>query len=114
MSIQMDQKDYVADGVGSVVSVSGGNALLSDILFRLSARRGGFVLMPEFGSRMHLLRQEKPSAWSALACQYAAEALEELTDVTVTDAAVTAAGNRLNVRVDLSWHGEPLAVELEV
>ena len=76
MSIQMDRKDYVAEG-GSVASVSGGSALLSDILFRLSARRGGFVLLPEFGSRMHLLRHEKPSARAALARQYAVEALAE-------------------------------------
>lgn len=113
MSIQMDRKDYVAEG-GSVASVSGGNALLSDVLFRLSARRGGFVLLPEFGSRMNLLRHEKPSARAALARQYAVEALEELTDVEVTDASVTAVGEGLLVQVELSWHGEPLAVELEV
>jgi phage gp46-like protein len=113
MSIQMDRKDYVAEG-GSVASVSGGSALLSDILFRLSARRGGFVLLPEFGSRMHLLRHEKPSARAALARQYAVEALAELTDVEVTDAAVTAVGEGLLVQVELCWQGEPLAVELEV
>lgn len=113
MSIQMDRKDYVAEG-GSVASASGGSALLSDILFRLSARRGGFVLLPEFGSRMHLLRHEKPSAWATLARQYAVEALEELTDVEVSDANVTAVGEGLLVQVELSWRGEPLAVELEV
>lgn len=113
MSIQMDRKDYVAAG-GSVASASGGSALLSDILFRLSARRGGFVLLPEFGSRMHLLRHEKPSARAALARQYAVEALEELTDVEVTDAKVTPAGEGLLVQVELSWRGAPLAVELEV
>lgn len=113
MSIQMDQKDYVADG-GTVASVSGGSALLSDVLFRLSARRGGFVLMPEFGSRMHLLRREKPSARAALARQYAVEALAALTDVEVTDAAVSAEGEVLRVQVELTRQGEPLAVELEV
>ena len=113
MSIQMDQKDYVADG-GTVASASGGSALLSDVLFRLSARRGGFVLLPEFGSRMYLLRREKPSARAALARQYAAEALADLTDVEVTDAAVSAEGEVLRVQVKLTRQGEPLAVELEV
>lgn len=114
MSMLMDQKDYVADGTGSVTPVSGGNAVLSDILFRLSARRGGFVLMPEFGSRMYLLRSEKPSAWAVLAQQYAAEALADMDDVTVTNATVTAAGEQLKVNVELVWQGETLAAELEV
>lgn len=114
MSILMDQRDYVADGAGSVASVSGGNAVLSDILFRLSARRGGFVLMPEFGSRMHLLGKEKPSARAVLAQQYAAEALADLDDVTVTGAAVTTGGDRLKVKVELAWQGETLTAELEV
>lgn len=113
MSIQMDRKDYVAEG-GTVASVGGSSALLSDVLFRLSARRGGFVLLPELGSRMHLLRHEKPSARDALARQYAVEALAELTDVEVTDVGVAAADEGLLVQVELTWHGEPLAVELEV
>ena len=43
--------------------------------------------------------------------EYAVEALEDLTDVEVTDAAVTAVDEGLLVQVELSWQGEPLAVE---
>lgn len=113
MSILLERRDYVSDGVGSIASVNGGSALLSDVLFRLTARRGGFALLPEFGSRMYTLRNEKPSQRSALARQYAAEALVDLKDVTVTDASVTDSGERLTIRVELAWQGEPLAVELE-
>lgn len=114
MSILVDQKDYVADGAGSVASTAGGSAVLNDILFRLTARRGAFPLLPEFGSRMYLLQREKPSRRTALARQYAVEALADLTDVTVTDAAVTPRENGIGVRVDLIWLGEPLSVALEV
>lgn len=113
MSIRMEQRDYVTED-GSVASVRGGSALLSDVLFRLSARRGGFVLMPEFGSRMYLLRREKPSLRSALALQYAAEALEELSELEVTGAEVSEVDERLRVQVELTWQGEPLTVEWEV
>ena len=34
--------DYVADGVGGTVRVKGRDALLQRVLFRLTARRGGF------------------------------------------------------------------------
>lgn len=105
--------DYVPDGQGSVLSARGGDAVISDVLFRLSARRGGFPLMPELGSRMHCLRWEKPSARTALARQYAVEALSGVDGVAVTDAVVSVAGDRLQVRVELLWQGQPLAVELE-
>ena len=113
MSILLEHQDYVPDGAGSVASVSGENAVLSDVLFRLTARRGGFALLPEFGSRMHLLRGEKPSARTLLARQYAVEALADMEDVSVTDAAVTIDGNKLLICVELVWQGQPLAVELE-
>ena len=105
--------DYVPDGQGSVLSARGGDAVICDVLFRLSARRGGFPLMPELGSHMHRLRWEKPSARTALARRYAVEALSGLKDVAVTDAAVSVAGDRLWVQVDLLWQGQPLTVELE-
>lgn len=113
MSILLEQQDYVPDGAGSVISVSGGSAVLSDVLFRLTARRGGFALLPEFGSRMYLLRGEKPSARTSLARQYAVEALADLEDLSVTDARVTMDGTRLIIRVEMVWQGQPLAVELE-
>lgn len=105
--------DYVPDGQGSVLSAGGGDAAICDVLFRLSARRGGFPLMPELGSQMHRLRWEKPSARTALARRYAVEALSGLVGVAVTDAGVTVAGDRLLVQVELLWQGEPLTVELE-
>lgn len=114
MSILLDNRDYVKDGAGSVASVSGSGAVLSDALFRLSARRGGFPLLPGLGSRMYLLGQAKPSARPALARQYAVEALAGMEDIEVTGAAVAAHGDGLEVRVELTWQGEALAVELEV
>lgn len=113
MSILLENRDYVADGAGSVRSVEGAEAVLSEALFRLTARRGRFVLLPELGSRMYKLREERPSRRNALARQYAAEALASLDEVTVTDAWVTGLGDTLHIRVELSWEGRPLAVELE-
>lgn len=113
MSILLKNKDYAPDGGGSVTAVEGGEAILCDVLFRLNARRGSFPLMPQFGSRMYRLRGEKPSARTALARQYAVEALSDLEDVAVTDAAVSVSGDRLLIRVDLLWQGQALSVELE-
>ncbi len=113
MSILLKGRDYVPDGKGSVVCAQGGDAVICDVLFRLGTRRGSFVLQPQFGSRMYRLRHEKPSARTALARQYAVEALSDLEEVAVTDAAVTVSGDRLLIRVELLWQGQALAVELE-
>lgn len=113
MSILIKNGDYVPDGKGSVMTVSGGEDIICEVLFRLSARRGSFPLLPEFGSRIYRLRGEKSSVRTALARQYAVEALSELENVSVTDAAVSVTGDRLLIRVELLWQGQALTVEVE-
>jgi len=113
MGLLMKQRDYVADG-DSVAAVSGGEGLLNEALFRLTAKRGSYPLMPELGSRLYLLKREKPLDRQSLACQYAAEALAELSDLTVVRADVTQTGDRLLVTVELEWQGDLLWVECEV
>ncbi len=108
MSLLLKDRDYAADGNGGVVVVRDGEALLNEVLFRLTARRGSFPFLPELGSRMDRLRREKPSAWEVLARQFAVEALDDLEDVAVTGAAVRQERDALMVAVELLWQGERL------
>lgn len=110
MGLLLKNRDYVADGDGGVETAGGEDELLNEALFRLTARRESFPFLPGLGSRMYCLRGEKASAWQSLARQYAAEALSELTDVTVTDAAVAQEGDSLTVEVYLLWQGTDLTV----
>ena len=114
MELRLENGDYIPDSRGGVVRVSGDEALLQRVLFRLTARRGSYPLMPALGSRLYLLRNEKPSAYQSLACQYAAEALSGLDGLSVTGANVTRNGDRLMVTVELDWQGDLLQVECEV
>ena len=113
MGLLMEHRDYVKAG-GTVAGVSGGEGLINEVLFRLTARRGSCPLMPGLGSRLYLLSREKPSDWQVLARRYAEEALAELSGLTVLKANVTRSGDRLWVTVDLEWRGELLSVECEV
>ena len=113
MSLRLVNRDYAA-GAGGLISGTGGEALLDEVLFRLAVRRGSFPFLPELGSRMYLLRREKPSAWADLACQYAAEALTDLPNLTVTGAAVSRAGDVLTAAVSLQWRGEELTATVEL
>ncbi len=114
MSLLLKNRDYAVNGDGGVVVAAGGDALLNEALFRLTVRRGSFPFLPELGSRMYLLRREKPSAWADLACQYAAEALADLTGLTVTGAAVSRQGDALWAEIAMKWKGESLTVTAEL
>ena len=53
MSLKLVDRDYVPDGNGGVASGRGGEELLDEALFRLTARRGSFPFLPEIG-RAHV------------------------------------------------------------
>lgn len=105
--------DYVPDGAGGFVRLQGAEALLAQALYCLSCRRGSFPFLPELGSRLYLLGREKPSARTAVARQYAVEALAGLA-VTVEDVTVTAQGDLLLVTVYMTADGDAQTLEVLV
>ena len=84
MELKIKDRDYVADGAGGLVRVSGWDELLERVLFKLSVRRGSFALVPELGSKLHLLWREKGESRATAAKQYAAEALADEEGLSVT------------------------------
>ena len=94
MELKIKDRDYVADGAGGLVRVSGWDELLERVLFKLSVRRGSFSLLPELGSKLHLLRREK------------GEALADEEGLTVTGVELAEKGDVLNLRVLLRYGEE--------
>ena len=62
MELKIKDRDYVSDGTGALVRVSGWDELLERVLFKLSVRRGSFALAPELGSELHLLWRKRERA----------------------------------------------------
>ena len=58
MGLSLRNGDYVPDGTGGLRRTEGREALLEQVLFRLTARRGTFPFLPELGSRLWQLGQE--------------------------------------------------------
>lgn len=114
MELQMKNRDYVPDGSGGVVGLTGAEELLARVLFKLAARRGAFPFLPKLGSRLYLLRGAKPGQWESLARQYAVEALEGEPSLSVTGVTVYSEGERLWVETYLSYRGQTLAVPVDV
>ena len=105
---------YISDGAGGFLKAEGYRAILADVLFRLTCRRGAVPLLPDLGSRFFTLCREKPSARPMAARQYAAEALSG-TGVTVRDCAVTEhSDGTLQVTVLLTVEGTDTTLEVTV
>ena len=114
MELKIRERDYVSDGAGGLVRVSGGEELLMRALYRLSVRRGSFALMPEMGSRLHLLRREKADGRAAAAKQYAAEALADEAGLTVEDVTVRERDGVLEVETALRYGAERTALRVAI
>ncbi len=112
METMLINGDYVADGLGGIQRCSGADALLQRALFRLTARRGQFPMMPDLGSRLYLLGRIPPAQRRTAARQYAAEALQK-EDVTVISVELSPLqDNHMNISVLLDYHGTDLTVTL--
>ena len=109
MELKLKNGDYIPDGAGGLARGTGAEEILARVLFRLTARRGGFPFRPELGSELYKVLREKPSARSAAARQYVARALEG-ENVTVTDVQLEDGGDSARLTVSLLWQGEALSV----
>ena len=101
MELKIKDRDYVADGAGGLVRVSGWG-----VLFKLSVRRGSFALVPELGSKLHLLWREKGESRATAAKQYVAEALADEKGLSVTGMELAEKNGFLELRVLLRYENE--------
>ena len=106
--------EYVPNGAGGLTTLEGAQEVLARVLFRLTARRGGLPFRPNLGSRLYQVLREKPSARQALAAQYAAEALEEETDLKLSQVEWQDTENGGRVVVRLEWRGETLTAQVDL
>ncbi len=113
MELKLVNGDYCPDGLGGMEQVSGLEELIQRVHYRLVARRGSFPLLPNMGSRLHLVMREKPSARQRVAEGYVQEALEE-EDVTVDSVVLSPEGDKLLITVFLTWRGETVTVTEEL
>ena len=109
MALRIRDGDYVP-GPGGLAETEGSEALLQNVLFRLTARRGSFPFWPELGSRLHQLGRLPAAERQGAAEQYVTEAMAQMPELTV--AAVTLEDDRL--RVDLRAQEQTVSVELTV
>ena len=102
MELKLENGAYLCRGK-TPETVSGAEEIAQRVVLRLTAHRGGFAPLPEYGSRLYLLsRLARPGTYQTTAMQLIAEALEGETAVSVTDVQVTELREN-DLRVDITF-----------
>ena len=83
MDIQLTDGRYAASPLGGFRTVRGAQELGQRIVMKLTARRGGFAVLPDYGSRLPLLLRAKASERNTTARQLVAEALADEPGLTL-------------------------------
>ena len=115
MERKLEQGRYVPSS-GGLSRVTGAEEIAQRVMMKLTARRGGFAPLPEYGSALHtLLHTARPGAYETAAMQYIAQALADEPEVTVTAVEVRAAdGETLGVDVHFTAAGQAFGTTLTV
>lgn len=103
--------DYVTDETGNLRRAEGSEELLQQVLWKLSIPKGSFPPLPELGSELYKLSRCKPSQRESLAKQYAAQALADQPELTVTSAEL---GEDGTLRLQMERRGETLSLTMEL
>lgn len=116
MELKLEQGRYLTGAGGRPVRVSGPEETAQRVAMRLTARRGGFAPLPDYGSRLYtLLYTVRPSEYQTAAMQHIAEALADEPDVTVTAVEVSPAdGDTLRVDVRFTAAGQAFQTTVTV
>ena len=113
MEIQLFDGDYVRSGSG-VKELGGTDEMLERIAFRLKARRGGFALLPEFGSRLYELARIKKSERRLAAEQFIRQAMADETDVDIRSIRVEEEAGVMKIDLELICDGGEYSMQVEV
>ena len=111
MALMLRNGDYVQKGNG-LETVSGGEAILQRVLMKLTARRGAFPFLENFGSQLWTLGRMKESERQTAAEQYVAEALANEENVTVDSVTLTAEEGGAVLKAELTVLGSRMTAKI--
>lgn len=116
MELKLSGGQYVPSAAGGLETVRGENETAQRVLMKLSARRGGFLPLPDYGSRLHTLCRLKPSERAAAAKQFIAEALADERGVSVLEVEYRPTdGDEAEINLTLGFsEGEESLITLKV
>ena len=114
MELKLKDGNYVA-GAEGIATVGGLEELMQRIAMKLTARRGKFGPMPDYGSRLYTLLSSGASTEpEAQIRAFIAEALSDEPAVTLGSVSLRAEGEVLHLNTVFQYTGGSFAVETEI
>ena len=111
MELKLENGGYVPARYLDLATVSGAEELAQRIVMKLTARRGGFAPLPDYGSRLYALGAVKAGQREAAARQYIAEALSGETGVALTELAMDELDGALTLKLTFAAGDGSVEVE---
>ena len=111
MELKLDGGKYAAGKYSDLLRVTGDEENAQRIAMKLTARRGGFAPMPDYGSRLYTLTGLRAADRQTAARQYIAEALEGETGTELSAISISEAEGELELRLTFAVGGEEINVE---
>jgi len=116
MDIKLMDGRYAASPVGGLATVRGSEELAQRVVMKLTARRGGFAILPKYGSRLHSLLRVRASERNTACRQFVAEALSDERDLTLDSLELgeVDAGGKIEIDLRFLYRNEFLSVSTKV
>ena len=114
MDTAISNADFLLDGRGRPVVISGMQEILQRVLIRLTIQKGSFIYDPDLGSRLFTLKSTRGDI-KQQAINLVREALSPMTEVTVEDVVIDRVGEEnLSMKVILSTNNETGEVAIKL
>ncbi len=101
MELALKNGDYVPDGKGEFLTLSGAEETLQRALIRLSVKQGALPGALGIGSRLHRLHTAPPAGRQGRASAWAAEARHDAEDIALRQVGLSQDGDALRLHVRL-------------
>lgn len=111
MEIKLENGNYVPGKYSGLTTVSGDEETAQRIAMKLTARRGGFAPLPDYGSRLYTLPAVKPSERQTAARQFIAEALSGETDAALSALSISQGNGTLSLSLTFQVGGGTVDLE---
>lgn len=102
MELRLSEGKYVMGKYRDFEHVDGTQEVLQRVMMKLKTRRGDYLPMPAYGSRLHMLSGIKPSQLKTNAKQFVQEALADESELELLELELTQMKND-EIKLELSF-----------
>lgn len=106
MELKLENGKYVSGEYQGLLSLEGIDEIRQRILMKLCVKKGAFLPLPEYGSRLYSLSAFRPSLRPATAKQFVIEALSDEKDLELTELLLFEQGEgEILLEMSFLWKG---------